>query len=77
VLGGDLGVRIVGYVRLGEDARVGQKTAILAYGVSPTAIGEAVAIDGRVTFHALDHSTYSSAMTSPLRATWSSTGRRR
>ena len=46
-------VRIVGDVRLGENAQVGQRTAIRADEGSPIVIGDDADIDDRVTFHAL------------------------
>jgi len=48
-------VRIVGDVRLGARARVGQRTAILADEGTPIVIGGNARIGGRVTFHALEH----------------------
>jgi carbonic anhydrase/acetyltransferase-like protein (isoleucine patch superfamily) len=46
-------VRIVGDVRLGDGAEVGQRTAIRADEGTPIVIGRNARIGGRVTFHAL------------------------
>lgn len=46
-------VRITGDVRLGEESRVGQRTAIRADEGTPIVIGRRARIQGRVTFHAL------------------------
>lgn len=47
-------VRIVGDVRLGEDSRVGQRTAIRADEGTPIVIGRRARIQSRTTFHALN-----------------------
>ena len=46
-------VRVVGDVRVGEDSRIEQRTAIRADEGSPIVIGRRASIDDRVTFHAL------------------------
>ncbi len=46
-------VRIVGDVRLGQNAQVAQRTAIRADEGSPIVIGDDADMDDRVTFHAL------------------------
>lgn len=48
-------VRIVGDVRLGDRARVGQRSALRADEGTPIIIGRNARIGGRVTFHALDN----------------------
>jgi carbonic anhydrase/acetyltransferase-like protein (isoleucine patch superfamily) len=50
-------VRIVGDVRLGERARIGQRTAIRADEGTPIIIGRNARIGNRVTFHALEHTS--------------------
>jgi carbon dioxide concentrating mechanism protein CcmM len=50
-------VRIVGDVRLGDRARIGQRTAIRADEGSPIIIGRNARIGNRVTFHALEHTS--------------------
>jgi carbonic anhydrase/acetyltransferase-like protein (isoleucine patch superfamily) len=50
-------VRIVGDVRLGDRARVGQRTAIRADEGAPIIIGRNARIGNRVTFHALEHTS--------------------
>lgn len=47
-------VRIVGDVRIGPNAQVGQRTAIRADKGSPIIIGANADLDDRVTFHALE-----------------------
>lgn len=47
-------VRVVGDVRLGDGAEVGQRTAIRADEGTPIIIGRNARIGGRVTFHALE-----------------------
>jgi carbon dioxide concentrating mechanism protein CcmM len=47
-------VRIIGDVRIGENARVGERSAIRADEGSPIVIGENADIKERVTFHALE-----------------------
>ena len=46
-------VRVVGDVRLGDDSRVGQRTALRADEGTPIVIGRHARIQSRVTFHAL------------------------
>jgi carbonic anhydrase/acetyltransferase-like protein (isoleucine patch superfamily) len=50
-------VRIVGDVRLGARARIGQRTAIRADEGAPIVIGRNARIGNRVTFHALEHTS--------------------
>jgi carbonic anhydrase/acetyltransferase-like protein (isoleucine patch superfamily) len=50
-------VRIVGDVRLGDGARIGQRTAIRADEGTPIVIGGRARIGTRVTFHALEHTS--------------------
>jgi NDP-sugar pyrophosphorylase family protein len=50
-------VRIVGDVRLGDRARIGQRTAIRADEGTPIIIGRNARIGNRVTFHALEHTS--------------------
>jgi carbonic anhydrase/acetyltransferase-like protein (isoleucine patch superfamily) len=50
-------VRIVGDVRLGDRARIGQRTAIRADEGAPIVIGRNAVIGNRVTFHALEHTS--------------------
>jgi carbonic anhydrase/acetyltransferase-like protein (isoleucine patch superfamily) len=50
-------VRIVGDVRLGDRARIGQRTAIRADEGTPIVIGRNARIGNRVTFHALEHTS--------------------
>ncbi len=47
-------VRIVGDVRIGPNAQIGQRTAIRADEGSPIVIGANADLDDRVTFHALE-----------------------
>jgi len=50
-------VRIVGDVRLGDRAWIGQRTAIRADEGAPIIIGRNARIGNRVTFHALEHTS--------------------
>ena len=48
-------VRVVGDVRLGTGARIGERSAIRADEGAPITIGAAARVGDRVTFHALEH----------------------